>query len=364
MLANVAIKVIFNRWLAVGVLVLMLTAACGGDGDTASVTEQGTSPTATTAASTTDSTTESTTESSTTETSTTDTSTTETSTSSTTTDATSSEKATLQIGATDAPPEGVTMILITVSDIEVQTGGPDPWQTIVEGPIDFDLVQIQGIEQTLGEAELEPGRYGQIRLNIDKAEVTVEGNTVDARVPGDKLRIVGGFDLVAGETTILTLDFDAEKSVVIAGTRNVIIKPAVKLLRREGGEDLSSAEEIGENEEEDAEVVEEVEESEDEDGGEAAEALVVEVTNQDPGGSGQYQFDPSEFTFNVGDTVTFQVSAETEFHTFDVDELDIHQELEAGQTVAFTVIFEQAGTFKLFCVPHEALGMTGTITVN
>ena len=38
--------------------------------------------------------------------------------------------------------------------------------------------------------------------------------------------------------------------------------------------------------------------------------------------------------------------------------------MEAGQTIEFEVTFDKAGTFKLYCVPHEALGMTGTITVN
>ncbi|MCH8206515.1 MAG: DUF4382 domain-containing protein [Chloroflexi bacterium] len=158
------------------------------------------------------------------------------------------QKATLRIGATDAPPRDVTKILITVSEIQVQSSGNEPWLTVVSGPVEFDLVAIQGVEQVLGEAELDPGRYGQIRLTVEQAEVTVQGNTVSARVPSDKLKIVGGFDLVAGQTTILTLDFDAEKSVVIAGTRNVLIKPTVKLLVRAGDEDLASATEVGETE--------------------------------------------------------------------------------------------------------------------
>ena len=119
---------------------------------------------------------------------------------------------------------------------------------MVAGPVDFDLVEIQGVEQVLGEAELDPGRYGQIRLTVEKAEVTVRGNTVAARVPSGKLKIVGGFLLEEGETTILTLDFDANKSVVVAGTRNVLIKPMVKLLVRGVDEDLASAQEVGETE--------------------------------------------------------------------------------------------------------------------
>src|SRR3990172_2236725 len=90
---------------------------------------------------------------------------------------------------------------------------------------------------------------------------------------------------------------------------------------------------------------------------------VVEVRNEDMGGSGKYAFDPSSFTFKVGETVTFRMTAETEFHTFTVDELGIDIAVEPGQTVDKTVTFDKVGTFKVHCIPHEALGMVGAITV-
>ena len=91
---------------------------------------------------------------------------------------------------------------------------------------------------------------------------------------------------------------------------------------------------------------------------------VVEVINRDLGGSGEYRFDPKEFSFEVGETVTFRVTAQTEFHTFNVDELGIDQGLNPGKPVEFAVTFDQAGTFRLYCIPHEAFGMEGTITVQ
>ena len=91
---------------------------------------------------------------------------------------------------------------------------------------------------------------------------------------------------------------------------------------------------------------------------------VVKVKNLDQGGSGEYKFVPSEYTFEVGETVTFEMSGETEFHTFTVDDLDIDESVDGGQTVTFTVKFDRAGTFKLICIPHEAFGMMGTITVK
>ncbi|MCI0844096.1 MAG: DUF4382 domain-containing protein, partial [Chloroflexi bacterium] len=156
------------------------------------------------------------------------------------------QDATLEIRVTDAPPEGVTKILLTVENIEVnvstgETGGG--WQTVVSEPQTFDLVALEGIEAILGSTVLEPGRYNQVRLSVTDAMVTVNGEDKNATVPSGKLRFAGSFELVAGETTVLTLDFDAAKSVVLRGKMDPLIKPVVKLLVRQGDEDLDEAEE-------------------------------------------------------------------------------------------------------------------------
>ena len=154
----------------------------------------------------------------------------------------------LEIRVTDAPPEGVTKILVTASQIEVNKGGgaeETGWQTVVPGPVEFDLVALTGIEELLGSREMDPGRYGQVRLSIDKVVVTLDGVDLTARVPSGKIKIVGGFTLEAGMTTILTLDFDADKSVVITGSRNVLVKPVIKLLVRDKSRPSAAAGQVG-----------------------------------------------------------------------------------------------------------------------
>lgn len=91
---------------------------------------------------------------------------------------------------------------------------------------------------------------------------------------------------------------------------------------------------------------------------------VTEVKLQDPGASGKYQFAPAKLSFKVGEAVNFKLMAETEFHTFTADDLKIDQSVDAGQTVEFSHTFDKAGTFKLYCIPHESLGMVGEITVQ
>ena len=90
----------------------------------------------------------------------------------------------------------------------------------------------------------------------------------------------------------------------------------------------------------------------------------VTVINRDQSGSGEYRFDPSELTFKVGEEVTFALVAQTELHTFTVDELGIDVFIDPGTTELFTFEFAKAGTYNLICIPHESLGMTGQIVVE
>ena len=114
------------------------------------------------------------------------------------------------------------------------------WVTLIDEPKTFDLVQITGLEEVLGTADVAPGVYSQVRLNVEEVVVKLSGVDIPAKVPNEKLRIVGHFSAVAGETTILTLDFDAGKSVVVTG-KDVIVKPVIKLLVRKEGESLADA---------------------------------------------------------------------------------------------------------------------------
>ena len=96
--------------------------------------------------------------------------------------------------------------------------------------------------------------------------------------------------------------------------------------------------------------------------GDAGTPVAVELL--DPAGSGVNAFKPDEFTFSVGQKVTFTFTAETEAHSFTIDDLGIDEDIDAGKTKTFTFTFDKAGTFDLICIPHETLGMVGKITVQ
>lgn len=161
---------------------------------------------------------------------------------------TAQAKGTLQIMVTDAPPEEeVTSIMVTVVSVEVHKAAAQQEQQqsatnstdekagwlpldILAGNETFDLLQIQGIEEVLAVAELEAGNYTQIRMTISNVQVRLgDGDLQDVILPSGKLKFIHPFDIVGGQTTALLFDFDAEKSVNVTGSGQIIVKPVVKL---------------------------------------------------------------------------------------------------------------------------------------
>ena len=142
---------------------------------------------------------------------------------------------TIEVRVTDAP-GNVTAIEVTVSEVEVhkEVAGEGEWTPLtITGPNPFDLIKIRDKEQLLVTGDVDTARYTQIRMTVDMVEVTYleDGvpTTVEATLPSGKLKFVRPFDVVAGGTTTLIIDFDADKSVVFAGADKVIFKPVVKL---------------------------------------------------------------------------------------------------------------------------------------
>jgi plastocyanin/peroxiredoxin len=96
----------------------------------------------------------------------------------------------------------------------------------------------------------------------------------------------------------------------------------------------------------------------------AAPAVEIGVQLTDGGGQGPFAFSPAAFSFSAGDTVNFTVAAESVFHTFTVDDLGIDVVIDGGDIIGFSFTFDKPGTYELICIPHQALGMVGTITVS
>jgi hypothetical protein len=118
--------------------------------------------------------------------------------------------------------------------------GADKWETIeIDGEtVDIDLVELSktNIAETLGLASLACGRYTEIRLYVTEATAFF-GDTeeqVSLTIPGKSgiVRIVRPFTISPNTPSTITIDFDANRSVVKTGN-SYILKPVVAKISHE-----------------------------------------------------------------------------------------------------------------------------------
>ena len=149
----------------------------------------------------------------------------------------------VEIRVTDAPRnDNITEIWIGVKSVEIHKAGTSEesdeesgWTSAnITGPNPFELLALKngGIQEILGDILLSTGNYTQIRLNVDNVTVTLNGENVTAEVPSGTIKFVHPFEVVDLDegSTVLLFDFDAEKSVVVAGkSEKILFKPVIKL---------------------------------------------------------------------------------------------------------------------------------------
>jgi hypothetical protein len=153
----------------------------------------------------------------------------------------------VEIRVTNQPPAGVKSAVVNLNNIEVHMAGNDGsantsgnitstdnnsgWISIIGAPVSFDLMDVTAINQILGSANITAGKYTQIRMSVTNVTgVTTDNVSFTAQVPGDKLKIVGNFNVGDGKKTVLTLDFDGDKSLIRQGNGQFLFNPVVKLL--------------------------------------------------------------------------------------------------------------------------------------
>ena len=117
-------------------------------------------------------------------------------------------------------------ITATESD-DTSTAG---WTVVVNQPQRVDLMQLTNVSQVLGQKTMDAGTYTQIRLKIDSGTITVDGNEYSLAVPSGVLKLNRGFVLTPNETLKLTLDFNAEKSIIRTGSDQYKLKPVIAVL--------------------------------------------------------------------------------------------------------------------------------------
>ena len=118
------------------------------------------------------------------------------------------------------------------------------WRMVAAEPEKFDLLPLLDGEETLGSSTLPTGMYKKIRFDIAQVVLTIFGNVRPAEAPSGKLIVEGDFELMAGETTVLTLDFDANNSISFRPGIGPQFDPAIKMLVRDEDRSLADAQTI------------------------------------------------------------------------------------------------------------------------
>jgi len=75
-------------------------------------------------------------------------------------------------------------------------------------------------------------------------------------------------------------------------------------------------------------------------------------------------FKPANITVEPGTTVTWVQSGNNPHTTTSYDGLWDSGMIEGGSGGTFSFTFEEPGTYDYFCIPHESLGMIGSVTVT
>lgn len=75
-------------------------------------------------------------------------------------------------------------------------------------------------------------------------------------------------------------------------------------------------------------------------------------------------FEPANITVEPGTTVTWVQNGDNPHTTTSYDGLWDSGIIEGGSGGSFSFTFDEPGTYDYFCIPHEAQGMVGSVTVT
>ena len=148
------------------------------------------------------------------------------------------EEGIVQLALTDAVDHSFSEVVVSIKEVRAVPAGKEgaaegglPLIVSFDPPKVVNVLDLAYQQEFLGEAALNVGEYNQLRLvlsknnnPVDPANYLVMADNPGVRIPlgtpsGQEsgLKVVGKFEVVAGEITAVVLDFDPNRAVVEAG---------------------------------------------------------------------------------------------------------------------------------------------------
>jgi hypothetical protein len=111
------------------------------------------------------------------------------------------------------------------------TGGPPETLALALDTNPQDLLVLRDAVVALATSIVEPGDYVSLTINLDqeRSNVVEAGEERSLRIPSEEIKILGGFAVGDDGVTIVTLDFDAEKSLVLLGNGEWLLTPVITM---------------------------------------------------------------------------------------------------------------------------------------
>jgi hypothetical protein len=125
--------------------------------------------------------------------------------------------ATVSIYVKDLPDDW-THVNVTFSEVRIHAasaGNESGWRTLAIQKQTIDLASLTNMSELLATGNVGAGKYTQIRIVVESVTGTMaNGTIVNFTVPSGELKTTHPFNVTAGHTETLTLNFDLSHSMV------------------------------------------------------------------------------------------------------------------------------------------------------
>ncbi len=124
----------------------------------------------------------------------------------------------------------ISEVNMKISKVEAHSA-LEGWVTVSTTPRTYKLLALNASSEfeLLADVNMKVGTYDQVRLFVDAVTVeTTAGVTKTAKLPSGVLKINTELTVKAGETSSVSFDFIANKSVHMTGNGTYIFAPVVK----------------------------------------------------------------------------------------------------------------------------------------